>query len=591
MQKETTQIPNKPFRFLIHSSKTHMYWAFGAIAAVTVAQILSSSLPFFFKNIIDTATGPVADFSATQFWVIALIVAISFMYTAWRTSGFLGIQWITGASATGYSSLFEHLSLHSPTYFSNRFAGSVTNKVSHASDGAERLADHLLWNYYTSVIQLCITGGLIYVTSILVGYIYIVLVAVLFFVNYIMVQMRRPLVIRHANEDSTLRGQAVDVTSNINAVWQFAHRPFELHLLGKQITARRDADLAHSRHSEIGLVVNSILITVAVGYMFVFSFNQLSAGAITIGDFVMVVTLMFSMMGTLTHIGGMMNGFIRTYSEIEEGLEEILIPHEIVDEGDAKKLTVTKGEIIFDSVHFAYNNDPIFSKLDLTIPAKQKIGVVGASGAGKTTLVGLLLRQQDISDGSIRIDGQDIARVTQDSLRHAIGIIPQEPLLFHRSIRENIRYGKLDASNEEIERAADLAQAHEFILETPEAYDTYVGERGIKLSGGQRQRIAIARAILKNAPVLVLDEATSALDSESEVYIQKALQELVKDKTVIAIAHRLSTLREMDRIIVLDRGRIVQDGTHEELLNDHKGVYLRLWNHQAGGFLQEEEES
>jgi ABC-type multidrug transport system fused ATPase/permease subunit len=227
--------------------------------------------------------------------------------------------------------------------------------------------------------------------------------------------------------------------------------------------------------------------------------------------------------------------------------------------------------------------------MNLTIPSHQKVGLIGASGAGKTTFISLLLRQHNVSGGAIYIDGQNIAEALQDSLREAIAIIPQEPSLFHRTIKEKIRYGKLDATDEEVEQAAKLAQAHDFIIKTPQGYETYVGERGVKLSGGQRQRIAIARAILKNAPILILDEATSSLDSESEVYIQKALKELVKNKTVIAVAHRLSTLREMDRIIVLDEGKIVQDGSHNELLKDEKGVYARLWNHQAGGFLQETE--
>lgn len=589
--EQNISIPNKPFRFLINSSKPHKYWAFGAIFAVTIAETLSAFLPYFFKKIVDTASvsGGVSNLEATQFWLIVLIVSIAVMYVAWRIAGFIGMQWVTGANATSYRNLFEYLSNHSSEYFSNRFAGSVTNKVSHASDGTERLADFVLWNYYPSAIRFFIAGALIYTTSVLVGYIFIFLIAVLFFVNYVMVQMRRPLVIKYANEHSTLRGKAVDITTNMSAVWQFARRPFELKFISKQIQARRDADIAQWRHSEVGLVINNIIITVALGYMFVFSFNLLESGSITIGDFVLVVTLMFSMIGTLTFIGNMMNNFIRIYSEIEEGLEEILIPHDIVDEENAKELVVKEGKIEFKNLHFSYNDDPIFSNLNLTVPGNQKVGIVGASGAGKTTLVSLLLRQQDLSQGEILIDGQHIAHVTQDSLRNGVGIIPQEPLLFHRSVRENIRYGKLNASNKEVEEAAHLAQAHDFVMEFEAGYDTKVGERGVKLSGGQRQRIAIARAILKNPPILILDEATSALDSESEVYIQKALQELVKNKTVIAIAHRLSTLREMDRIIVLDRGRIVQDGTHDELLKDTKGTYATLWGHQAGGFLQDDE--
>ena len=546
-------------------------------------------MPYFFKQIIDTATSASGDFSATRFWVIALIIAIAVMYILWRTSGFLGMQWVTGVNATAYGTLFEYLSLHSHTYFSNRFAGSLTNKVSHASDGSERLADATLWNYYTTVIGFVITGGLIFSANTSVGYVYTVLIVVLLAVNSFLVSRRRPLVVRYAEEHSALRGAAVDVATNMSAVWQFARRAFELDFLGRHVTRRRNADIRQWRHSEFGLAINNIIITAAVGFMFILMFKSLEAGESTLGEFVLVLTLIFGMLGTLTFVGNMMNGLVRVYGEIEEGLNEILIPHDLVDQEGASTLAVPRGEIVFDAVDFSYQDEPIFTNLSLTIPAKQKIGLIGSSGAGKTTFVSLLLRQHDISGGAIVIDNQNIAQVTQDSLHESIAIIPQEPLLFHRTIRENIRYGNLDATDEEVERAARLAQAHEFIMDAPNGYDTYVGERGIKLSGGQRQRVVIARAILKNAPILVLDEATSSLDSESEVYIQKALKELVKDKTVIAIAHRLSTLREMDRIIVLDDGKIVQDGTHEELLKDGKGVYARLWNHQAGGFLQDDE--
>lgn len=289
---------------------------------------------------------------------------------------------------------------------------------------------------------------------------------------------------------------------------------------------------------------------------------------------------------TFVELSQIMNSFVRVYGEVEEGLAEVLLPHEIKDAPVSTALTVSDGSVVWDKVSFTFGSNSVFDEFDLQIHARQRIGLVGPSGAGKTTFVSLLLRQHEINQGSIFIDGQDIAKVTQDSLRQHIAVVPQEPLLFHRTIRENIAYGKPDATNAEIEEVSRKAQAQDFISALPEGYDTLVGERGIKLSGGQKQRVAIARAMLKNAPILVLDEATSALDSESEVAIQKALSELMEGKTVVAIAHRLSTLREMDRIVVLDGGKIVEDGTHTELVKK-KGTYARLWEHQAGGFLQE----
>jgi ATP-binding cassette subfamily B protein len=265
-------------------------------------------------------------------------------------------------------------------------------------------------------------------------------------------------------------------------------------------------------------------------------------------------------------------------------------PIEITDAPDAKPLVVDRGAIACENVSFHYadanEKDEIFHKLNLQIQPGEKIGLVGHSGGGKSTLTRLLLRFDDISSGSITIDGQDVKTVTQNSLRKQISYVPQEPLLFHRSIRENIAYGSPEATKQAVEEAARLAYAHDFIAKLPQGYDTTVGERGVKLSGGQRQRIAIARAMLKNAPILVLDEATSALDSESEKAIQKALWQLMDDKTAVVIAHRLSTIQKMDRILVLDNGNIVEDGNHKELLAA-KGTYARLWAHQSGGFIEE----
>jgi ATP-binding cassette subfamily B protein len=264
--------------------------------------------------------------------------------------------------------------------------------------------------------------------------------------------------------------------------------------------------------------------------------------------------------------------------------------HTVTDESNAKKLMVRNGEIALSNVSFSYEKKgttkTLFDDLNLRIPSGQSVGLIGPSGGGKTTITKLLLRFMDIDGGSITIDGQDIASITQASLRDAITYVPQEPLLFHRSLKENIAYGKPTASMEEIIEAAKKAHAHEFIDDLPHKYDTLVGERGIKLSGGQRQRVALARAILKNAPIIVLDEATSALDSESEVLIQEALRKLMENRTTIVIAHRLSTIKHLDRILVLEKGKITEDGTHDELSTVKNGTYARLWAHQSGGFIE-----
>ena len=274
----------------------------------------------------------------------------------------------------------------------------------------------------------------------------------------------------------------------------------------------------------------------------------------------------------------------QSYADAKEMVEIMKLPPAIQDAPDAKPLQSSRGEIVFDQVNFHFNpSKPVLRSISVTIKAGEKVALVGPSGAGKSTFVKLLLRFHDVKEGAIKIDGQDIRNVTKASLYEAISLVPQDPVLFHRSLRENIRYGKPSASDEEVEQAAKLAHCDEFIRETAAGYDTFVGERGIKLSGGERQRVAIARAILKNAPILVLDEATSSLDSHSESLIQEALQNLMQGRTTIVIAHRLSTIRKMDRIVVIDNGQVIEQGTHDEL-TQRDGLYSHLWELQAGGF-------
>jgi ATP-binding cassette subfamily B protein len=277
--------------------------------------------------------------------------------------------------------------------------------------------------------------------------------------------------------------------------------------------------------------------------------------------------------------------FITGWGTVNQALKLLELPVEIQDKPNAEQLSVTRGEITFEHVRFHYKGaEALFENKSITIFPGEKVGLVGYSGSGKTTFVNLILRLFEVDKGSIKIDGQDIRDVTQDSLRANISLIPQDPILFHRTLMENIRYGRLSASNEEVIEASRKANAHDFIALLPQGYETYVGERGVKLSGGQRQRIAIARAILKNAPILILDEATSQLDSITENVIQESILELMKDKTTLVVAHRLSTLLSMDRIIVFDKGNIVEDGTHNELLAQG-GLYKTLWEAQIGGFL------
>ena len=312
-----------------------------------------------------------------------------------------------------------------------------------------------------------------------------------------------------------------------------------------------------------------------------------AADGMTVGEFAMAASLCLLLIEQARGLSRKFLEFFEYIGNVTDGVSIIVRPHEVVDHSAAATLQITRGEIRIEGLDFAYQPArPVFTGLDLVVPPGQKVGLVGFSGSGKSTLLNLVLRLFEPQGGRIVLDGQDIQQVTQESLRGAIAMIPQDPMLFHRSLMENVRYGRLDATDEEVIAAARQAHAHEFIMESEGQYESLVGERGVKLSGGQRQRIALARALIKNAKILLLDEATSSLDSVTEHYIQESLQSLMRDKTVLVIAHRLSTLAHLDRIVVFHCGRIIEDGTHHALLT-RGGHYARMWTMQAGGFLPE----
>ena len=391
---------------------------------------------------------------------------------------------------------------------------------------------------------------------------------------------------------AAVTGRMVDVLTNIRNVFFFANQALEdeqlKHYTGEELERRRASYRSVVRLRCFQYAMDITMWVVFVGGALHAWVHRL----IGAGDFVMITTLTSSLLQTAYNLGQRIPEFYDQMGSARESLDTLIVPATVTDKPGASRLSVTRGAIHLDRVAFAYERPKaddtrrlrtVIQDFELTIPAGQRIGLVGPSGAGKTTLMSLLMRMHDVTGGAIRIDGTDIRSVTQESLRQSIALIPQDTSLFHRNLRENIRYGRPDATDEEVELAARRAHAHEFIIEQEHGYGTMVGERGVKLSGGQRQRIAIARAILKNAPILLLDEATSALDSHSEQIIQSAMREAMAGKTVIAIAHRLSTVMDMDRLIVLDRGAIVADGSHHELLREG-GLYAELWRKQSGDF-------
>ncbi len=401
-----------------------------------------------------------------------------------------------------------------------------------------------------------------------------------------------------ADARSVMTGRITDAYTNIATVKLFSHTRRESEFARAAMDAFKLTGYAQMRLVSVFEIVNQLLVVAMILGACGTALWLWSAGEVGAGAVAAVTAMTLRVSGHAHWVMWEMTTLFESVGTIQDGINTLTRPRTVVDAPDAKPLVVTQGEVRFEDMSFAYGSGPdarpVIDRLNLTIRPGEKIGLIGRSGAGKSTLVNLLLRFHDVQSGRILIDGQDIAHVTQDSLRRHIGMVTQDTSLLHRSMRDNILYGRPDASEADLHQAAERAEAADFIatltdLQGRTGYDAHVGERGVKLSGGQRQRVAIARVMLKDAPILLLDEATSALDSEVEAAIQQSLDGLMKGKTVIAIAHRLSTIAAMDRLIVMDAGRIVEEGTHAQLLGQG-GVYARLWGHQSGGFLGESEE-
>ncbi|MBN1240864.1 MAG: ABC transporter ATP-binding protein [Gammaproteobacteria bacterium] len=475
-------------------------------------------------------------------------------------------------------------------FFQDELAGRVSQKIMQTAlavrETVTTLLDVMVYVvvYFTGAVILIGSADLVLATPLvawLAGYVALLL----YFVPRL-----RAVSMAQADARATMTGRIVDSYTNIQTIKLFAHTSREQEyardaMSGFMTTVHRQMRLVTKL--TVSLQTLNALLLVAVAGLAVWAWQQ---ALVTLGAIAVAVALVMRLRSMSNWILWEVAGLFEHIGTVQDGITTVAQPLTVRDKGGARDLAVTRGRIRFEHVGFNYAAETgVIDDLTLEIRPGEKVGIVGRSGAGKSTLVNLLLRFYDLQSGRIAIDGQDIAEVTQESLRRQIGMVTQDTSLLHRSIRDNIRYGRPDATEEEIVEAARRAHAHEFIGELTDhqgrkAYDAHAGERGVKLSGGQRQRIAIARVLLKNAPILVLDEATSALDSEVEAAIQEQLQPLMQDKTVIAIAHRLSTIAAMDRLVVMDRGRIVETGTHEELLRVG-GIYAELWRRQSGGFL------
>lgn len=586
---QPTTPPKTPLKFMLYAYRPVRFWFAVCLLCVFLATSLARVRTYLIEVITDKAINASANPQAfQQLWKYSLIfVVISLIISLlWRSSGLSGMAWIAKTKANINQTLFNYLSRHSVSYFHNRFAGSTANKISNVANGFDSLAGVSMWNFLPLFVGLVADMILTYKTHYI-----LMLILTTWMVLYIMVNVYcgiklSKLFYQHAEAGSRLKGKMIDSTSNISSVQTAPGVLYEQKYVGRFISYARLRHMRSWSRTEQFFILNSILISFFMFSMigtalYLFRYNEM-----TIGGIVLVISLISALERSLFFLGNAVITSLQNYSQIKEGLNDILLPFEVTYDSK-KSLIVDEGRVQFKDVEFSYGAQNVFSNLCLEFHPGEKVGLVGRSGSGKSTLVRLLLRQYNLNSGSIIIDGQDISKVNLDTLHKNITYVPQATELFHRTIFENIRYGQFRATEKEVKEAAKKAYADEFISTFKNKYYTHVGERGVKLSGGQRQRISIARAFLKNSPILVLDEATSALDSESEAAIQAALKKLVENKTVIAIAHRLSTLQVMDRIVVIDGGSVAESGTHLELLA-RKGLYSSLWERQVSGFIQVE---
>ncbi len=484
--------------------------------------------------------------------------------------------------------IYNHLVHQSTGFHNNSFSGALVNQTNRLVNGYVGITDTFVLNVSQLISLPLFSSVILAFYSPLLAATLFVWSVVFFWLNLHLTKRRIPLSKARAAADTALTASLADSMGNVSAIKTFSAEEHELSRHLTLATDRAQKGYVYWIRSIKNDAVFGMMMFAVQFLILVVSILAVKHGNITIGTLVLAQVYITQTVANLWGLSNLAKNIEQNLSDAAEMTEILAKSPEVVDLANAPELVTHNGAIVFGDVTFSHaeNNTSLFEGINLEIKAGEKVGLVGPSGGGKTTITKLLLRLMDIQSGAILIDGQDIAAVTQASLRNAIAYVPQEPLLFHRTLAENISYGNPTATQEEIEKAARHARADEFISKLPLGYKTLVGERGVKLSGGQRQRIAIARAMIKDAPILLLDEATSALDSESEVLIQDALWELMQDRTAIVIAHRLSTIQKMDRIVVLDKGKIVEQGSHKELLAKN-GTYAKLWSHQSGGFIDE----
>jgi len=584
MQKGLTK---KVLQFFWKLRKPYRFAFTGMFFCSLISLGFELTPPFFYKQIIDSLGAN--DIHSALLALLYLLGVSLGHHTFWNLGHFLLVAFETRMMRDTEIKAFRHVEKLSYSFHTAHFAGSTVKKCTRGVHGIESLIDRVWFDLGPVVLQF-IAVTVIFglkapnlMWALLTG-------TILFFGLTIYLNNKQAVLAEASNlADTRNSGNFHDVVSNIFTVKIFAREKDEskrhLNFLEDWLKKTQKAWWYYNR---ISIVQATVTISLELALMYL-SISYFSAGRFTIGDIVFVQTYFMTLIGNIWRLGWVYRDFRRAIIDTSELIELLETPPLIVSHAEATELKVNKGEVEFKKVNFNYGDgqDAVLKDLSLSIKSGEKIALVGPSGSGKSTFVKLLMRLVDASSGQILIDGQEIKSVTVESLRQAIGLVPQDPVLFHRPLHENIAYSRPGATLDEIKQASHLAHADEFIERTRQGYETQVGERGVKLSGGERQRVAIARAILEDAPIIVFDEATSSLDSISEKHIQSALENLMRGRTTIVVAHRLSTISHMDRILVFSEGRIVEEGSHAELTKKPDSLYKQLWDIQAGGFLKE----
>ncbi len=580
-------------RFLWSYSKKHL----GMLILMLCLQILSTAgalaQPFFYKNAIDAiAKGNPGDPAVVRYamTMLAIGIAVAVVFLVLDQLSHLVLAWVESRIMRAvWTDVFSKVQQLSTSFHVNEFAGATSRKIGRGVDTIEGILDRIWMNFLPAIILIIGLMSVLWFYAPLIG-IAMLIGIILFTILSLALNLYLAKYYTWTDEqDTRVSANMVDSIAANSLVKSFSAERKEDERHDRGVAEWQKRQWTSWNISTWFLLIQFIFLLGLELVVILLAVYLWSIGSFTVGGFIIVIFYVMQLWNRLLDIGRNTREYLKACSHCEEMIQLAERPLLVHDTVDAKSLIVNTGEVRFENVRFQYERatKPIFSGLTVTIRPGEKVALVGHSGGGKSSFVKLLMRLYDVNDGAVTIDRQNVKSVTQESLRSSIGLVPQDPILFHRTIAENIAYGKPDATLEEIERAAKLSHAYEFISTLPQKYETLVGERGIKLSGGERQRVAIARAILADKPILVLDEATSSLDSLSEQYIQDALGTLMDGRTSIVIAHRLSTIKKADRILVIEHGQIIEEGSHAELLTKENGIYRQLFELQAGGFIGE----